>query len=96
MSEEPHLLFEHVIVATSPVVLAFFSTRDVNALRLTSRLFHEVVSAHRRDESRTTRRQWLYLQQSGKTASLEQRERVCTVTSYTLTRSLLRSRDFAE
>ena len=45
------LLFDRVVVATCPVILTFFSTRDANSLRLTSRLFHEVVTAHRWDDT---------------------------------------------
>ena len=37
-------LFEHAVFATSPVLLSFFSTRDANSLRLTSRLLLEVVT----------------------------------------------------
>ena len=38
------LLFERVIVATSPAIFAFISTRDASSLRLTSRLFLEMVT----------------------------------------------------
>ena len=47
------LLFESVVVATSPVFLDFISTRDANALRLTSSLFLEVVTGHRWDDIKT-------------------------------------------
>ena len=47
------LLFERVVVGTSPVILAFISTRDAYSLRLTSQLFVEVVTAHRWDDAVT-------------------------------------------
>ena len=47
------LLFERVVVAASPVILDFISTRDARSLRLTSRLFSEVTTAHRWDDAST-------------------------------------------
>ena len=47
------LLFERVVVGTSPVILAFISTRYAYSLRLTSQLFVEVVTAHHWDDAVT-------------------------------------------